>query len=133
MRTPASELSPPRRPATLRLPHRRIATSPHRRVTAPPAGNIFEGDWKEGKPQLKDTKSKDWANLLPWLNETVTLTLTLALTLTLPSRATLAQRDGAHPFAEELALTLTRIRTRTRTRWGRCPPLRGGTAATSPC
>ena len=49
----------------------RIAASPHRRVTAPPAGNIFEGDWKEGKPQLKDTKSKDWANLLPWLNETV--------------------------------------------------------------
>ena len=71
MRTPASELSPPRRPATHRLPHRRIAASPRRRVTAPPAGNIFEGDWKEGKPQLKDTKSKDWANLLPWLNETV--------------------------------------------------------------
>ena len=23
------------------------------------------------KPQLKDNKSKDWANLLPWLNETV--------------------------------------------------------------
>ena len=50
------------------------AAPPHRCPAAPPAGNIFEGDWKEGKPQLKDTKSKDWANLLPWLNETVTLT-----------------------------------------------------------
>ena len=35
------------------------------------AGNIFEGEWKEGKPQLKDNKSKGLADLLPWLNETV--------------------------------------------------------------
>jgi hypothetical protein len=63
-RRPAAPTGPPPRcPAG--PPHR------HRRIAAPPAGNIFEGDWKEGKPQLKDNKSKDWANLLPWLNETV--------------------------------------------------------------
>lgn len=35
------------------------------------AGNIFEGDWKEGKPQLKGEKGKGLQDLLPWLNETV--------------------------------------------------------------
>lgn len=35
------------------------------------AGNIFEGDWKDGKPQLKGEKGKGLAELLPWLNETV--------------------------------------------------------------
>ena len=35
------------------------------------AGNIFEGDWKEGKPQLKGEKGKSLLEMLPWLNETV--------------------------------------------------------------
>ena len=35
------------------------------------AGNIFEGEWREGKPQLKDNKNKGLADLLPWLNEQV--------------------------------------------------------------
>ena len=74
------------------------AAPPHRCPAAPPAGNIFEGDWKEGKPQLKDTKSKDWANLLPWLNETVTLTLTLTLTCYPGStRWRSPLRGGTHP------------------------------------
>ena len=38
-------------------------------VKTDPQGNMFEGEWKEGKPVLKD---KDSANGLGnWLNETV--------------------------------------------------------------
>ena len=55
--------------ALLLLPALRPPTS--RRPAALPSGNIFEGDWKEGKPQLKDNKSKGLADLLPWLNEQV--------------------------------------------------------------
>ena len=40
-------------------------------VKTDPQGNIFEGEWKEGKPQLKGEKGKGLADLLPWLNETV--------------------------------------------------------------
>ena len=38
-------------------------------VKTDPQGNIFEGEWKEGKPQIKGDKGKQWADLLPWLSE----------------------------------------------------------------
>jgi len=39
-------------------------------VKTDPQGNIFEGEWREGKPQLSN-KDKNQNGLVEWLNEAV--------------------------------------------------------------
>ena len=39
-------------------------------VKTDPAGNIFEGEWREGKPQL-NSKDKHSNAFVDWLNEAV--------------------------------------------------------------
>ena len=39
-------------------------------VKTDPQGNIFEGEWREGKPQLTN-KEKNTNGLVEWLNEAV--------------------------------------------------------------
>lgn len=39
-------------------------------VKTDPQGNIFEGEWREGKPQLT-AKEKNTNGLVEWLNEAV--------------------------------------------------------------